>query len=272
MGGRKWTEDEIEFLENNHKHLSHKKMSDILNRSYNSVQLQCSRLNFNYEIAKVGDKFNRLIMIEIYESNESGRGRKAKFECDCGSTIIRDLSKVVYGHTKSCGCLKSEVNSKRMKQQKYGFKHGLHKTRIYRIWGKMKDRCYNSYSESNKRIYKDRGITVCDEWKNNFIEFYQWAMSHGYNEKLTIDRIDNDKGYFPENCRWATSKQQANNTRSNRILYIFGEYKTVMEWFRDVRCKIQNEQTLRGRLKRGWSPKKAITTPVMEIYRRNYNK
>lgn len=108
-------------------------------------------------------------------------------------------------------------------------KHGKRKTKLYNVWNTMRDRCYN---KNNKR-YKDyggRGIAVCDEWRNDFMNFYNWSIQHGYNENLTIDRIDNNKGYSPDNCRWVTRKQQARNRRSNINFTYNGETHCIVEW------------------------------------------
>lgn len=108
-------------------------------------------------------------------------------------------------------------------------KHGKRKTKLYNVWNTMRDRCYN---KNNKR-YKDwggRGIAVCDEWRNDFMNFYNWAYENGYNENLTIDRIDNNKGYEPSNCRWVTRKQQARNRRSNINFTYNGETHCIVEW------------------------------------------
>ena len=133
--------------------------------------------------------------------------------------------------------------------------HGLSGTRLHRIWHSMYCRCY--YKSTNQyKNYGGKGIDVCKEWKKDFMNFYNWAMNNGYEENLTLDRIDNNKGYCLENCRWATVKEQANHRKTN-IYYTFnGETKTGKQW-----CEIYNisQTTLNDRLKRGWSLEQALT-------------
>lgn len=114
-------------------------------------------------------------------------------------------------------------------QKRHYERHGKKGTRPYRIWIHMKDRCNNTRSEQYER-YGGRGIKVCDSWMNSFQEFYDWAMSHGYRDDLSLDRINNDLGYFPENCRWATAFVQNNNSRHCRILEFNGERHSISQW------------------------------------------
>ena len=127
--------------------------------------------------------------------------------CDCGKEVIVESYNLRKGHTQSCGCFQAEATSKANKT------HGLRNTRVYRIWNCMKNRCYQkSYHAYNH--YGGRGITICDEWLHDFQAFHDWAMANGYEDSLSIDRIDNNKGYQPDNCRWVTMAEQNKNKRA----------------------------------------------------------
>jgi hypothetical protein len=186
-----------------------------------------------------GKRFGRLVVIHRAQSS---RPTETKWEClcDCGNKTIVDSFKLRNGITKSCGCLAKELTSSRSK------KHGMFGTRLYRIWFNMKQRCSNPKHIAFKN-YGGRGIEVCSEWLE-FETFCKWAMSYGYCEDLSIDRIDNDKGYSPENCRWSTEKEQGQNKRNNRVIHINGESHTIAEWARYSGIK---ENTLRWRITNG---------------------
>lgn len=156
-----------------------------------------------------GKQFGRLTV--LYEGAAAKSGEKTWVcKCSCG-TITKPIksTRLRQGITQSCGCLQREIvaKSKTIHQQS--------RSRLYRVWRGMKDRCYRT-SAINYAYYGGRGITVCDEWKNDFQAFRNWAISHGYSDDLTIDRIDNDKGYAPDNCRWLTMKEQNNNRRNTK--------------------------------------------------------
>jgi hypothetical protein len=133
-------------------------------------------------------------------------------------------------------------------------------TRPYRIWRCMKNRCEYAACEANYRHYGARGVRVCDEWQS-FINFRDWATSHGYDDSLQLDRIDPNGNYEPNNCRWVTTLVNASNKRNTRFLTAFGETKPLAEWTRDPRCKVKR-QALWMRLKIGWKPEEALTKPA----------
>lgn len=144
-----------------------------------------------------------------------------------------------------------------MQGNKLAQKHGLSHTRLHRIWHSMYCRCY--YSSTNQyKNYGGKGIKVCDEWKHieGFINFYNWAINNGYSDELTLDRIDNEKDYCPENCRWSTPKFQSNH-KTNNIIYIFnGKTQTAKQWCEEYGIK---HATFNDRLKRGWTLEQALT-------------
>lgn len=136
--------------------------------------------------------------------------------------------------------------------------HGETKTRLHRIWCAMRERC-ESASHMHYENYGGRGISVCEEWNHDFVAFRDWAMSHGYQDGLTIDRIDVDGDYCPENCRWASVKEQQNNKRSNHIMRLNGVEHTISEWSEILGIK---KTTIKERLNIGWSDEEALTVPV----------
>lgn len=135
------------------------------------------------------------------------------------------------------------------------YKHGMRYTRIYNIWRSMRQRCNNPKCV-NYHNYGGRGIRVCDEWNNSFLDFYDWAMSHGYTDFLTLDRKDTTGDYCPENCRWASQKTQQNNKSSNRIIEFNGVAHTLAEWSDITGIGIA---TIWDRLHRGWDVQKTLT-------------
>ena len=152
-----------------------------------------------------GNRFFRLVALEYVGE------KKWLFLCDCGNKITILSSSVKSGKSKSCGCLRKEKSPLNV-----SVKHGMKHTRIHRIWTGMKSRCRNK-TTVNWHIYGGKGISVCKEWEL-FIPFYIWSIKNGYKEDLSIDRIDNNKNYCPENCRWSTITEQ-NNNKSNNILF-----------------------------------------------------
>lgn len=161
--------------------------------------------NGNKRLEMIGKTFSRLKVLSV--DRVEGGHSYYKCKCDCGNHCVVLGTHLTRGSTTSCGCRALEVQKT----------HGLSKHRLYRIWKNMRQRCLNS----NLPRYEDyggRGISICDEWLDDFKSFYDWAMSNGYRDDLSIDRIDNERGYEPGNCRWATDAEQTQNTRRNVIL------------------------------------------------------
>jgi hypothetical protein len=168
-----------------------------------------------------GQRYGRLVAVELHGVARYGRGTKAqwRFRCDCGNEKIIIAASVRRGLTKSCGCLNLELATKRLQgrpqtgRDSPRYRHGYSRTRIYRIWSGILSRCTNP-NEPGYKHYGGRGITVCDRWRNSF-EAFLADMGECPSPDLSIDRIDNEKGYEPGNCRWATRKEQRANRRDS---------------------------------------------------------
>ena len=185
-------------------------------------------------------KFEKLTVIKREKDITERNGKKSVAwlcRCDCGKEIIVRGSSLRKGNTRSCGCICGK------------HRHTKHnkKERIYNIWSGMKQRCNNPRNQAFKN-YGAIGIKVCKEWQESFMNFYNWAMATGYNEMLSIDRINVNGNYEPKNCRWATWKIQQNNRRNNHYIEHNGEKHTVKEWSEILNVA---ETTIHRRLARG---------------------
>ena len=196
-----------------------------------------------------GQRFGYLTIIK-----KAGKSKNNKTlwlcKCDCGNEKICIGNDLITGRTKSCGCLR-----KKGSQRTHGFRY----TRLYYIWQGIKKRCLNK-NTPNYYIYGGRGIAICDEWKNDFKVFHDWAFANGYDENAkrgdcTIERIDVNGNYEPSNCRWATMKEQCRNTRSNNLITYNNETRCLMDWSYILNI---NYDTLLNRFKKGWTIEKAF--------------
>jgi len=205
-----------------------------------------------------GQKFNKLTVINREPNTKSGQ-TMWKCQCDCGNFVIVNGRDLKNGHTKSCGCLfkiTSVINGQKVRKIP---DISISKTRLYNIWYGMKARCYNP-----KHIfyydYGGRGITICNEWKNDVIVFYNWTIVNGYQDDLSIDRIDNDGNYEPDNCKWVSYKDQTNNTSRNHFETFNNKTQTMGQWATELEI---DYSLLIHRLYAGWSVEKAFTEPIL---------
>ena len=214
-----------------------------------------------------GRTFGNWVVICPVGVREIGKDKVKKMfwlcECQCDAKTRREIptDSLKSGNSKSCGCLKIKATVER--STIHGFaRRGKNGSSIYHVWHEMKERCINKNNNSYSR-YGGRGITVCDEWKDSFITFKDWAFSNGYEIGLSIDRIDNNGNYEPSNCRWTDAKTQANNKRCCRIVEINGEKKNIAQW-----CEIYGicPSIVYSRIDSyGWDSIKAITTPQKKV-------
>lgn len=206
----------------------------------------------------IGMKFGRMTVIEFagyYKCNCRGKKALWKCKCECGNEKIVRGSCLLYGDTKSCGCLSREMASAR------AVKHHGFGTRLYNIWDSMRQRCNNPNNKSYYN-YGGRGIKICKEW-DDFNKFKEWSLSNGYDEnaekgRCTLDRIDVDGMYSPDNCRWCDMKAQSNNKRNTKYLEYNGEIKSLSQWADEIGVKYC---TVWKRYSRGLPPEK-ILKPV----------
>lgn len=178
----------------------------------------------NYKEIKIGDVFSHWTVIGDFIRDEKSHHKKYLCECDCENKTHKyvDEHNLKKGKSISCGCVTAEVNRKRMT------KHSGVGTRLFTIWVSMRDRCNNPNNHAYKN-YGGRGISICPEW-DEYVVFKEWALSHGYTDELTIDRINVNGNYEPANCRWATTKEQGFNRRNNVRITYNGETHTISEW------------------------------------------
>lgn len=211
---------------------------------------------------RIGQKFGRMTII-AYEPIKH-RGRYV-CQCECGTIKSVDCSQLIDGRIKSCGCFAKELAKEKLKSITLNTTHHKSKTRLYKIWLDIKQRCCNPKQKVYK-WYGTKGIKVCEEWKNDFIAFEKWSIENGYAENLTIDRIDNKGNYEPNNCRWVDFKTQSRN-KSNTILIAHnGKTQCLKDWCNELG---KSYPTIQNRIQNGWQPKIALLVPK-NIRRNSY--
>lgn len=206
-----------------------------------------------------GKRFGKWLVVEKTDGKEGVCNSVWKCRCDCGNEKLIKGINLIRGKSRSCGCLKTSICKNRF------LKHGMHNTKIYQTWEAMISRCECKTNISYKNYHK-RGIEVCDEWKKSFEKFYEDVskLENFGSEGYTLDRINNDEGYAPGNVRWADRYTQNNNTSKNIYIELNGETKTLAQWVRLYNIKYY---TVLYRMRRGWTPYEALTTPVKETRR-----
>lgn len=204
----------------------------------------------------IGKKIGRWLVVE-----EAGRNKYNnvlwRCICDCGNEKLVATPNLTQGKSKSCGCWAKD------KAKKSFTTHGLRGTQIYKVWAGIKDRT-NPKNNNCKDNYRKFAIKMCEEWRNDFMAFYKWAMANGYKEeklpngknRLTIDRIDNNGDYCPANCRWVTNKEQLNNQTTNRIITYKGKTQTLAQWCEELKLPYG---TILFRLRIGYDVERAFT-------------
>lgn len=184
----------------------------------------------------VGKKFGRLEVLKRVENK--GKETMWLCKCDCGKESIVFSSNLLKGHTKSCGCLK--------KESKGNLKHGFSATKLGYIYCNIKNRCFNVKCKEYK-FYGGRGIKLCSEWLKDAKKFYEWATNNGYKEGLTIDRIDVNGNYEPNNCRWISRKEQNKNRRTNILITYNNETYILNDWSKRTGI---DSRTIKSRIKK----------------------
>lgn len=197
-----------------------------------------------------GKKYGKLLVVERAE-NAKGGIAVWRCLCDCGKTSLVRGSNLKSGAVQSCGCLKHQPAHNRT--------HGLSKDPLYMRWNQIKMRCLNPSCKSYGN-YGGRGIKLCDEWKDSVEAFAKWAIENGYSEELTIERIDNNGDYCPENCKWIPKNEQPNNRRSCYSITYNGKTQNLTEWCKELGL---NYKLIHNRMyKHGWEFERAISEPV----------
>lgn len=198
----------------------------------------------------VNQKFGRLLALGPVGRGNDG-GILWHCRCDCGAEPIVAGAHLRSGHSTSCGCYQSDVTTKRSTS------HGMSRTKEYQAWLSMVKRCTNP-NDSYYADYGGRGITVCDEWRSNFVAFYDHIGKMSF-EGATVDRIDNELGYIPGNVKWSTQKEQARNRRDNRLIAYNGKTQCLSAWEEETGI---HRMTLDTRIAMGWPIDKVLTEPV----------
>lgn len=207
------------------------------------------------------------LYVDHYIGEDSHKDKYYFCKCKCGRDYICRAGWLQCGSSKSCGCYNREFQRNRITEYNKieKVKHNGHGTRLYNAWVAMRQRCFNP-NHAAFSYYGGRGITVCEEWNNldnGFEKFKEWSLNNGYNDKLSIDRIDNDWNYCPDNCRWVSMKVQSNNNSNNRLIQIDRWVFPISIWSEILKI---NKGTIENRLNLGWREIDAVLVPTLPSY------
>jgi hypothetical protein len=205
------------------------------------------------------NKHESLLTFIIDTGRNAWHQRIALYKCKCGNETVQPISAVNYGRIISCGCFKKSFIGVKTTT------HGLTSTPLYPVWCNMIARCEDIKNNRYHR-YGGRGVTICDEWRNDFRKFYDWALENGWRKGLEIDKDIKGTGshYSPEMCCVVTGKQNSNKRSNNKFIEYSGQIKTVAQWAEE---KLVSPFLIYKRLSRGWTPKEAIETPLITTFK-----
>ncbi len=258
MAGKPWSKEELDIVSSLATKMTCEEVATKIGRTKRAVQHLFNKLGLSKDRCEIGDIVDEWKIIDIYEKDAGYQKITMAKIVSTINGISKDKPLTLLTN-KKIG--KSVVIRPDLAEQ--NFKHGLSRHKLYRVYNGIKTRCYNKNQESYKD-YGGRGILMCDEWLNDFVNFYNWSIANGYKNGLSIERIDNEKGYSPDNCKWATTKEQSNNRRSTTrfktMITAWGETKSSHEWSSDPRCVV-NISAVYYRIGRGDTPEKAMSTP-----------
>jgi hypothetical protein len=267
MANKTWTEQELSILKEKYPVCGYTRLVNEINHTVTAIKAKARKLGIKMSSEArgaivrsdlSGKRFGRLIALQYDHTGLVGNVKvPAAFwlcQCDCGNKVVVQAGNLKSGTVRSCGCLARENTIKRNKENAT---HGKSHDRIYRTWQGMLNRCHRT-NDKKYPLYGGRGITVCEDWHDP-CKFISWAYTNGYTDKLTIDRIDKDGNYCPENCRWVDYKVQNNNRSFCHYIKYNGMTKTVSEWAEYLGISVN---ALFNRLRRNWSIERAFTQKV----------
>ena len=269
MAGRVWTQEEDQYLRDHYLAETCDEMAKPIGRTKRAVEHRLAAMKLERPEPKKGDVVgNFTLLSDKYLVPWHGQNvGMVKVRCKCGIEKEMKLTAICSGDLQSCGCERRRKCSERLRAANLAghnrhTTHGLSSHPLYHTYHEMRNRCYLKSNRQHKD-YGGRGISVCDEWRESFVAFYDWAITHGWSHGLTLDRKDVNGNYTPDNCRFITMKEQGRNRRNNRQVTAWNETKSLPEWLDDPRCQAGYGTVATRIYDYGWSAEQAISTPPL---------